>query len=145
MDFSAILDEWDRRNGPAGGDAGTGRDRYAGGDSESENEKTAAANRRRRLLRKVPDAELDLHGFSRQNAWTALENFFRAAKEQGLEKLQIIHGKGNHEGSGGALKDMTREFIEECPFAGESGYSFGNSGGSGATWVLLKKTNARGR
>jgi DNA-nicking Smr family endonuclease len=38
------------------------------------------------------------------------------------------------------LKRTVREFIERCPFAGESGQ--GPAGGAGATWVLLKQ--ARG-
>jgi len=32
------------------------------------------------------------------------------------------------------------DFIERCPFAGESGKEKTNAGGDGATWILLKET-----
>ncbi|MDR0473645.1 MAG: Smr/MutS family protein [Treponema sp.] len=131
MNFGDILDEWNRRGPPVKNPA------YSK-DTESEDSRTFAAKRRRRLLRKAPDAVIDLHNLSQAEAWAALDNFFHNGREQGHEKLQVIHGKGNHEGSDGVLREMTRKFIESCPFAGESGYNFGVSGGSGATWVLIK-------
>ena len=135
MNFGDILDEWDR----------TAPNAIPDKDAEPViNNRSAAAARRRRLLRKPPDAVIDLHSFTQAEAWTALDNFFNQSREQGFEKLQILHGKGNHEGSDGVLKEVTRKFIEACPFAGESGYSFGIAGGSGATWVLIK-TNVRGK
>jgi DNA-nicking Smr family endonuclease len=94
--------------------------------------------RRRRLLAKKPDAELDLHGLTRDEAWLSLEGFFRAGQERGFEKLLIIHGKGNHSEGEAVLKRAVRDFIERCPFAGESGQGSAAEGGSGTTWVLLK-------
>ena len=136
MDFGAILDEWDKRSPVT---PGTIKDK----DTETENNSTAAyrseaAARRRRLMRTPPDAVVDLHQHTREEAWIILDNFFTKSKELGYEKLLIIHGKGNHEGSDGVLKELTRKYIESCPFAGESGYNLGVSGGSGATWVLIK-------
>jgi DNA-nicking Smr family endonuclease len=49
----------------------------------------------------------------------------------------IIHGKGNHSRGEAVLGRTVREFIEHCPFAGESGH--GREGGTGTTWVLLKQ------
>ncbi|GAB6392615.1 MAG: DNA mismatch repair protein MutS [Treponematales bacterium] len=97
-----------------------------------------AAERRRRLLKKRPDASIDLHGLTQDEAWSSLTNFFRESKNQGAEKVLVIHGKGSHTGSEGALKELVRKFIEACPDAGESGYSAAAAGGSGATWVLIK-------
>jgi DNA-nicking Smr family endonuclease len=37
------------------------------------------------------------------------------------------------------LKRSVREFIERCPHAGENGHEKAASGGSGATWVILKR------
>jgi DNA-nicking Smr family endonuclease len=128
MDFNSILNQWLDKNGVSDKDAGV------------EATKASPADRRRRLLRKEPDASIDLHNLTRDEAWLALDNFFRAGKQQGFEKLLVIHGKGNHAGSEGVLKDLTRAYIENCPFAGESGYSPAAAGGSGATWVLLKET-----
>jgi DNA-nicking Smr family endonuclease len=98
-----------------------------------------AGRRRRRLLRKEPDAVIDLHGLTQAEAWTALDRFFEAGRVQGFEKLCVVHGKGSHSSGEGVLKQLTRCFIERCPFAGESGRAKAESGGSGATWVILKR------
>jgi len=130
MDFGKILDQWDKHSGPINYDK----------DAEPAARAESSAFRRRRLLRKSPDDTLDLHGFSRDEAWDALSLFFNNAKNRGLEKVLVIHGKGSHTESqeSGILRKMTRDFIEHCPFAGENGYSSAASGGTGSTWVLLK-------
>jgi DNA-nicking Smr family endonuclease len=139
MDFGKILDQWDKQSGQV-------YDKDAKTASPPEN----PADRRRRLLRKRPDGTIDLHGLTRDEAWDALEAFFKDAKDKGLEKLLVIHGKGNHapqsaaEGLSfssretGILAKTVREFLERYPFAGESGRSSAPQGGSGSTWVLLK-------
>jgi DNA-nicking Smr family endonuclease len=105
-------------------------------DPELRENDIPAPERRRQLLARRPDASLDLHGLSRDQAWSALEQFFETGRRQGYEKLAIIHGKGNHSSGGAVLGRLVREFIERCPFAGQSGQ--GGEGGSGTTWVLLK-------
>ncbi|GHU85816.1 DNA mismatch repair protein MutS [Spirochaetia bacterium] len=116
-------------------------------DKDAETEESAARRgaRRRRLLAKKADAELDLHGLTRDEAWAALEAFFRAGQQQELEKLLIIHGKGNHTEGEAVLQRTVRQYIEACPFAGESGHGNAAQGGSGATWVLLKHTPDTGQ
>jgi DNA-nicking Smr family endonuclease len=163
MDFGDILDQWDRetanpkgkktaakRRGEKIGKPGTERVdpltawlRINGVvDKDAEIAETAGESnrgeRRRRLLAKKPDAALDLHGLTRDEAWLALDNFFRAGHQQGFDKLLIIHGKGNHSEKDGVLKRTVRNFIERCAFAGESGQGSPAEGGSGATWVFLK-------
>jgi DNA-nicking Smr family endonuclease len=138
MDFGKILDQWERL---APVPAIYGKDQELEFESSSE--------RRRRLLRKRPDGTIDLHGLNREEAWEALAHFFENAREHRFEKLLVIHGKGNHvgsyssgpadNGSSGILKNTVRDFIEHCPFAGESGYSNASLGGTGSTWVLLKE------
>jgi DNA-nicking Smr family endonuclease len=135
MNFEAILDQWERRGvSQAEGVLAYNKDEILDARRESSPE------RRRRLLRKTPDGTIDLHGLTQDEAWDALGDFFDNARAQGLEKLLVIHGKGNHAGpeNSGPLKTITRSFIERCPFAGESGYSAAAQGGSGSTWVLLK-------
>jgi DNA-nicking Smr family endonuclease len=130
MDFGEILDRWDKHSGPV-------YDK----DAELADRPESSASRRRRLLHKSPDASIDLHGLTRDEAWNTLDSFFNDAKTKELEKLLIIHGKGNHtiaEGQEAILKKTVRDFIERCPFAGENGSSNGSSGGAGSTWVLLK-------
>jgi DNA-nicking Smr family endonuclease len=165
MDFGDILDAWEgrtetspKRKGYFPG-RGTGRGGAAqrgkpkenplvewlrknpvyDKDAELEREKVSTGERRRRLLAKRADAALDLHGLSRDEAWDALESFFREGRRRGFEKLLVVHGKGNHSGGESVLKRTCRAFIEGCSFAGESGHAQGNSGGSGATWVILKE------
>ncbi|MDR1971390.1 MAG: Smr/MutS family protein [Treponema sp.] len=126
MDLRADMDKWLKTYGVYDKDA-----------EEAEREGPSAAGKRPRLKRGRPDAFIDLHGLTRDEAWTALEDFFERARQQGLVKLGIIHGKGNHSQGEAVLKKVVREFIERCPFAGESGQA--PVGGSGVTWVLLKQ------
>ena len=139
MNFGDILNKWEQGRGYNGGDSDSGRDRY-GKDAEEKNQWDDAQERRRRLRNKRPDAELDIHGQTRDEAWQSLEIFFNDAKGNGLEKVLIIHGKGNHSTGDPVLKRVVMDFIEHCPFAGESGRGKAAAGGEGATWVLLKET-----
>ncbi|AEJ20485.1 Smr/MutS family protein [Gracilinema caldarium] len=94
---------------------------------------------RKRLSQKAPDAVVDLHGLTRDEAWDQLILFFNKAKNHGAEKVLIIHGKGNHSEGEAVLKRTTLQFIEQCPYAGMHGHPPAEGGGSGATWVCLKK------
>jgi DNA-nicking Smr family endonuclease len=126
MNFEDILNKWEKNNG------------IYDKDMEAENSRISPQERRSRLKNKKPDAELDIHGHTRDEAWQALEIFFNDSKGKGLEKLLVIHGKGNHSAGEAVLKRIVMEFIEHCPFAGESGRGKSVAGGEGATWVLLK-------
>jgi len=127
--FGDILDKWISVNGVQNKD-----------DVEDSDKQISAQEKRRRLRNKKPDAELDIHGKTRDEAWQELETFFYSAKEKGYEKIVIIHGKGNHSPGESVLKRVVMDFIERCPFAGESGKGKAAAGGDGATWVLLKET-----
>jgi DNA-nicking Smr family endonuclease len=126
--FGDILDKWISVNGV--------QDK----DIEDKDNPISAQEKRRRLRNKKPDAELDIHGKTRDEAWQELETFFGGAKEKGFEKIMVIHGKGNHSAGESVLKRVVMDFIERCPFAGESGKGKAAAGGEGATWVLLKET-----
>jgi len=126
MNFEDILNKWEKNNG------------IYDKDMESERVQISPQERRNRLRNKKPDAQLDIHGLSRDEAWQALEVFFNDSKGKGLEKILIIHGKGNHSTGEAVLKSIVMKFIEHCPFAGESGKGKAAAGGEGATWVLLK-------
>jgi len=143
VNFADILNEWDRRNRALG----RGRRTADPGifDKDEENPEEDKIHRRGRLLRKKPDAAIDLHGLSKDEAWDALDDFFNQSRVRGHEKILVIHGKGNHSSgeSEGVLKEISRKFIEHCPYAGESGSSSNSTGGSGATWVLLKPEKTR--
>ncbi|MDR3131033.1 MAG: Smr/MutS family protein [Treponema sp.] len=162
MNFGDILDAWDKQAVQTGKKRGT-PDALGGSDIGNSMEEWLRTNgvydkdaesikederysteRRRRLRAKNPDAALDLHGLTSGEAWAALENFFEESRLKELEKVLLIHGKGNHSAGEAVLKRIVLQFIEKCPYAGESGRPSVEFGGSGATWVLLK-ANARGK
>ncbi|MDR1030578.1 MAG: Smr/MutS family protein [Treponema sp.] len=107
-------------------------------DADMDETQEHPGERRRRLLHTKADAIIDLHRLTRDEAWNALECFFTHSRQQGFEKVLIVHGKGNHSGSVSVLKQVVKTFIETCPFAGESGHGSPSGGGTGVTWVLLK-------
>jgi DNA-nicking Smr family endonuclease len=152
MDFGDILDKWDRQTGKSSGRVSPAEQKAnplntwlrINGVIDKDAELSVSAEpsgkgeRRRRLRAKKPDATLDIHGQTRDEAWISLDGFFRLGREQGFEKLLIIHGKGNHSEGEATLKRVVRDYIERCAFAGESGHGTASDGGSGVTWVLLK-------
>jgi DNA-nicking Smr family endonuclease len=99
---------------------------------------SAYADNRQRLRAKAPEASIDLHGLTREEALVRLSAFFGDARRDRMEKIRIVHGKGNHSDGEAVLKRATLEYIERCPFAGERGACDNRSGGGGATWVILK-------
>lgn len=87
-----------------------------------------------------PEARIDLHGLTKEEARSRLDAFITECKKHGLRKILIIHGKGNHTtGSDPVLGEMVRTFIEEDRRLGASGHPNHNYGGSGATWVIIKE------
>ena len=86
-----------------------------------------------------PDAKIDLHGLTRDEAWTRLDAFVLDCKRRGLKKILIVHGKGNHTREDSpVLGALVRTYIERSEHLGASGHPEGREGGSGATWVILK-------
>ena len=128
MNFGDILNKWETKS-----------DGIYDKDEEEDVKTDSPRDKRRRLKNKKPDAEIDIHGLNRDEAWQKMETFFRESKDSGREKILVIHGKGNHSTGEAVLKRMVLEFIEHCPFAGESGRGKAAAGGEGATWVLLKE------
>jgi len=122
------IDIWLRRNGI--------EDKDSRLDGTGEIESPAA--RRHRLHALKPEATIDLHGLTRDEAWARLESFFGDCLRRKLSKVLIIHGKGSHSEEDPVLKRMVRLFLEQNSHAGESGHPGHTEGGSGSTWVLLK-------
>ncbi len=105
---------------------------------EAENE--AKLHNREYLRTMVPEATIDLHGFTRDEAWARLDGFVADSIRRGFRKIMIIHGKGNHShGSDPVLGPMVRQYIEQNKKLGTSGHPDKNNGGNGATWVLIKE------
>ena len=99
----------------------------------------ARLNDREYLRSMKPEAVLDLHGLTRDEAWERMATFVSESKRKNLRKIMVIHGKGNHSnGSDPVLGPMVRLFIEQDARLGASGRPDRNNGGNGATWILLK-------
>jgi len=87
----------------------------------------------------VIQAQLDLHGFRRDEARTALAEFVRQASRRGLRCVRIIHGKGlgsvNREP---VLKGWVRNWLPQKQEVLAFCQARAADGGSGALVVLLK-------
>lgn len=90
-------------------------------------------------IKKLPfEAQLDLHGLTREEAWQSLNAFIGECSSRKLKKVLIVHGKGNHSAEEPVLKDTVRAFIEQDKRLGASGHPSGADGGRGATWVIIR-------
>lgn len=122
------IDYWVRRYGV-----------YDKDEDNSENTpvlENMAEKRRLRAMR--PQAEIDLHGMTLEEAYGALVTFFDDAVRREYQKVLIIHGKGNHSQNGPVLARFVQKFLETNNHAGETGHPKGRDGGTGSTWVILK-------
>jgi DNA-nicking Smr family endonuclease len=139
MDFGEILNEWERIKHERGDDL----EWYRSRDLADRDEQACPERRReeeaRRLARLPPQAELDLHGMKASEAETAIEVFLRDCARRGYEKVLIIHGKGNHSSLAPVLKSLVRRVLERSPLAGRFGPADKTQGGSGATWVYVRR------
>lgn len=97
------------------------------------------AEERRRLRKMKPEAVIDLHGLTCDDAEAALDAFFTDCRRQGVRKILIVHGKGLHSEGSPVLASLVRSYIERNPRAGESGVASREEGGNGALWVILKQ------
>ena len=109
-------------------------------DAEYPGETKAGENftKKRKLHTMRPQAEIDLHGMTLEEAYAALVAFFEDAVQKSYQKILIIHGKGNHSENGPVLARFVQKFLESHAHAGETGHPKGRDGGTGSTWVILK-------
>lgn len=116
--------------------------RYGTFDKDKVIEQSAEAKKMadREYLRQMrSEARIDLHGLTKDEAWTKLEQFVGDCVRRGFKKIEIVHGKGIHSsGSDPVLGPMVKMFIEQNRHLGASGKNDRAHGGSGVTWVLLK-------
>ena len=80
----------------------------------------------REHLKKMPiGAKIDLHGLTREEAWSRLDGFIRECSRRNIKKVLIVHGKGNHcENQVSVLSSMVRTFIEVDDRLGAFGHPF---------------------
>lgn len=84
-------------------------------------------------------AELDLHGMTITEAQSAITHFLRAAREDNIRCIQIIHGKGyGSSNKGPKLKPMVNQWLRKRSEVLAFCSARPADGGTGAVYVLLK-------
>lgn len=83
-----------------------------------------------------PEAELDLHAMTKDEAYGEVCDFLKEAENFGYKKVRIITGKGLHSENGtGVLNAYVKNILDE------GGYRYANAkyneGGLGALDVML--------
>ncbi|MCX7168724.1 MAG: Smr/MutS family protein [Proteobacteria bacterium] len=87
----------------------------------------------------VIQAELDLHGMSREQAKQALSEFLAACLARGQRCLRIVHGKGlRSPGREPVLKELVRHWLARRQEVLAYCQARAADGGGGAVTVLLK-------
>ena len=150
MDFGETLKRWEKnqerdRKGKESAfsaalerylpddDVVAAKEKHPGGGPRSER-----SEGRSLLKRMRPQSSLDLHGCTASEAVDSLCRFLADSHRDGLKKVLIIHGKGIHSKNNSVLGDVVRTYLERSAAAGEFGYADRQTGGRGATWVILK-------
>lgn len=88
-----------------------------------------------------PDAELDLHGKTQEEAIHMVQNFLLVSHRKRLRHVLIITGKGLNSGEEGpVLKQAVRRWLERNGGRYMTGYVHAppRLGGEGALWVWLR-------
>jgi DNA-nicking Smr family endonuclease len=115
-----------------------------------EHGRAAGVDRRRteRLRRgRLPvEAKLDLHGYTQEQAHSALDHFLGEVQARGLRCVLIITGKGttteNALGAGGVLRSQVPRWLNEPANRSRVlafDYAQPKHGGLGAIYVLLRR------
>ncbi len=147
MDFGEILNQWEKKKlthkKPADAKKASLEalyDAYIPGDDEITEDIDSGHERARGGERRLkPEAVLDLHGLTAEEARSRVLDFLQDSARRGKQKVLIIHGKGYHSQGEPVLKKIVRQCLEQSPYAGRHGHPGRGDGGTGAVWVLLKK------
>ncbi|MDH4225110.1 MAG: Smr/MutS family protein [Deltaproteobacteria bacterium] len=89
-----------------------------------------------------PDAELDLHGKTREQAVRALQSFILTSRRQGLRRVLVITGKGHHSGDEGpVLGRLAAHWLTKngTPYVWDFQPAPPRLGGDGALVVRLRR------
>jgi len=80
-----------------------------------------------------PD-EIDLHGFTKEDALITVDLYLWNAITTGTFRVRIIHGMGQ-----GALRDAVRALLSSSDLVEKQEPALSNEGGDGATIAYLKR------
>ena len=134
-EFAKILDSYDTKKKEKA-DVKTFEDIIKEkGDVPSKREYTVS-----QLRTMMPQATLDLHGKTQEEAEEAVSVFLKDCRAHKIRKISIITGKGLHsEGGVGVLRDVVSDMLEKDGGISEKSNAPLQYGGTGAFWVILKK------
>ncbi len=97
---------------------------------------------RLRRGRMRPEARLDLHGMTQDEAQKAVGGFIAASRDAGRRCVIVITGRGRAKLSGGVLREQAPRWLNLQPTRGDIlGFAEAQpkDGGAGALYVLLRK------
>lgn len=102
----------------------------------------AASTLRKLRRRDWPiEAQLDLHGMTRDQARSNVQRFVQTATQKRLRCLQVVHGKGLGSARGTpVLRQKVRLWLTQCDSVLAFVSARPQDGGSGALLVLLKNS-----
>jgi len=94
-----------------------------------------------------PEEKIDLHGFTRENAYRRLCNTVARANLDGIHCLLVVHGRGHGSEEGHAvLRGAMAGWLETPPLVEQvigSATAQPRDGGSGASYLLLRATGEK--
>jgi DNA-nicking Smr family endonuclease len=149
MDFKEILEQWEST--PDGKKAADDsrfshmvREKEEGLKQSSHRSKAGSYRTGRASLGQLksmrPQAELDLHGVTGNEARVLVNNFLSESVGNHLQKVRIVHGRGLHSPDGKAvLKDVVVAVLASSPYVRAYGNPPPAEGGTGAVWVILQR------
>ncbi len=146
-DFGRILEEWERRqNKRTRTSVRSTRDafekaidRYLPEPTDARPDDPAPTQVRTDFASMPSQAKIDLHGLTSVEAEKLVRDFLQTSAQQGLKKVTIVHGKGNHSDEGvSRLRAVVLRELEKSPLAGKTMRPPRKFGGSGAVWVLIR-------
>ncbi len=91
-----------------------------------------------------PEARLDMHGMTQDEAHRAMASFIAASRSAGRRCVILITGRGRAKLGGGILREQTPRWLNLQPTRGNIlGFAEAQpkDGGAGALYVLLKKNS----
>lgn len=149
MDFKDILEQWETT--PEGRKAAT-ESRFSRMMREKEESLKTIGQQKRHTGYKTgkaslgtlksmrPQAELDLHGVTGNEARVLVERFLEESVGKSLQKVRIVHGRGLHSRDGAAvLKEMVEALVKDSPYVRAYGNPPPAEGGNGAMWIILQR------
>ncbi len=88
-----------------------------------------------------PEATLDLHRHTVEEARGELWDFLRECRDSQLRAVMVLHGKGDRSPKAGVLKSFVAHWLRDIPdvLAYHSAQPY--HGGAGALYIMLKKSD----